>query len=147
MASDGPEPYWRSEQAFKDAVTLATEAAAQTIERSRPVWALFVAFFVGVVVACAIAIPTTIVISNQIHSSEAHNAENNCNLITKVASALEENFKEGIKSKDEFLKNSVDRLGLTPDQFERLIKKSETSQKKQLSVIKAVAATDCEIVK
>lgn len=147
MAAYDTEPYWRSEQAFKDAVQLATEAAAQSIERSRPVWALFVAFLVGVVVACTIAIPITIVINNQVHSSESHNAEHNCTLITKVASALEENFNEGIKSKDEFLKNSVGRLGLTPGQFEKLIKKSETSQKRQLSSIKAVAATDCEIVK
>lgn len=147
MASDGPEPYWRSEQAFKDAVQLATEAAAQTIERSRPLWALFVAFFAGVVVACAIAIPVTIVINNEVHSSESHNAEHNCVLITQIASVLEENFKEGIKSKDEFLKNSVDRLGLTPDQFEKLIKKSETSQRKQLGAIKEVAAVDCAVIK
>jgi hypothetical protein len=146
-----PPPFWQSEEAFKDAVAQATRAATEAVitvvEKRRPVWMLMVATAIGFLAACVIAIPTTIILDNQWHSSEVHNSETNCVLITEVAGALEKNFEEGIKSKDEFLKNSRDRLGLSQSQFQRLIESSEKSQRHQLDAVQGVARTDCAIVK
>lgn len=113
---------------FTNAVASAAQMVAAVHRRRLVMWG----FVAGLLATALIALPTVFVVAKQ-----------NCREITRLGAAQEENFTEGIASRGAFLRQSRDRFGLSDQQFRALLKRSDESQRKQLSAIRSVARTDC----
>jgi hypothetical protein len=131
-----PTPYWTSADAFAAAVEKATAQATQNVAATHRKRLMLSGGIVGAIVACAVAIPTTIGISNSTKHA-------NCVLITQLAGVAQEESEEASTSAQEFEENSHDRLGLSQSKFELLVKKGQERRERHLIAIENVADHSC----
>lgn len=129
-------PYWTSEKAFLKAVEAATKEATQEVAARNRRRLRVESLLIGIVVASAIAIPTTKIIS-------ASNAKDNCELITTLATVGQEESEEATQSTKDFEAKSKDRLGLSQRDFSKLAQEGKERRERHLRAIKSVAEHSC----
>lgn len=128
--------------ADRSATAAATKVARQY--RGRPV---VLAALAGAIVASAVAIPTTLIVS---HDSTARasrqavaTAKANCRNIKSVAAIEGAIYADQGAQTRLFLANSSDRFGLTPEQFTRLEHAREQTETERIGQLQTIARAVC----
>lgn len=142
-------------------VTLATKRATQAIAAKNRRRLMAWGAVIGAACAAAIAIPTTYIVTHENdarqHATQIANARSNCRLITELAELGVKRAK-GEKTKvqkkrdqvERFEKQSHDRLGLSPEAFEKLVAEQigeveaeEEEQRHRQVVTDRIASFNC----